>query len=74
MQLCAHRRRCPDGRDVYRYMKALPVQELCVACHGTADRLSPAAKAELAKRYPDDKGTGYVPGQIRGAMTIRKPA
>ena len=63
-----------DGRDVYRYMKALPVQELCVACHGPADRLSPATKAELAKRYPDDKGTGYVPGQIRGAMTIRKPA
>jgi hypothetical protein len=63
-----------DGRDVYRYMKALPVQELCVACHGPADRLSPATKAELARRYPDDKGTGYVPGQIRGAMTIRKPA
>ena len=63
-----------DGRDVYRYMKALPVQELCVSCHCPADRLSPATKAELAKRYPDDKGTGYLPGQIRGAMTIRKPA
>ena len=61
-----------EGRDVYRYMKALPVQELCVSCHGPADRLSPATKAELAKRYPDDKGTGYLPGQIRGAMTIRK--
>jgi mono/diheme cytochrome c family protein len=54
-------------------MKALPVQELCVSCHGPADRLSPATKAGPARRYPDDEGTGYLPGQIRGAMTIRKP-
>jgi len=23
--------------------------------------------------YPDDKAVGYRPGDIRGAMTIRKP-
>ena len=61
-------------RNVYRYMKALPVQELCVACHGPADRLSPAVKSELKARYPDDKATGYTPGQVRGAITIRKSA
>ncbi len=60
-------------RSVYRYMKALPVQELCVACHGPADRLSPAVTKELKAKYPDDKATGYTPGQIRGAVTIRKP-
>jgi hypothetical protein len=62
-----------NGREVARYMKALPVQELCVACHGPVDRLSAAVRQELATRYPDDKGTGYSPGQIRGAITIRKP-
>ena len=62
-----------NGREVARYVKALPVQELCVACHGPADRLSAAVRQELATRYPDDKGTGYAPGQIRGAITIRKP-
>lgn len=62
-----------DGRAVYRYMRALPTQELCLGCHGTDDRLSPAVKARLAALYPDDKAVGYGLGQIRGAMTIRKP-
>lgn len=62
-----------DGRAVYRYMRALPTQELCLGCHGTDDRLSPAVKARLAALYPDDKAVGYSLGQIRGAMTIRKP-
>ena len=62
-----------DARKEYRYMKALPVQPLCMACHGPADKLSPAVTAQLKTRYPQDLGTGYAVGQIRGAMTIRKP-
>ncbi len=60
------------GVKVYRYMKALPVQPLCLNCHGAAENISPATKARLAERYPDDKGTGYAVGQIRGAMTIKR--
>lgn len=56
----------------YRYMKALPTQELCLACHGTAERIGPAVKARLAELYPDDRATGYRPGEIRGALTLRK--
>lgn len=62
-----------DGaRKEYRYMKALPVQQICMGCHGPADKLSPAVSTQLQKHYPDDKGVGYSLGQIRGAMTIRK--
>lgn len=61
-----------DGRREYRYMKALPTQPLCTNCHGPQDRLSPAVKDKLARLYPQDKATGYEPGQIRGAMTIRR--
>lgn len=64
--------RIEDGTRVYRYMKALPVQPLCLACHGTADQISAETKARLAALYPDDRGTGYALGQIRGAMTIRR--
>lgn len=56
----------------YRFMKALPVQPLCLSCHGPADQLSPAVKAQLKALYPQDLGVGYAVGQIRGAMTLRK--
>lgn len=61
------------GRPYYRYMRALPTQELCVQCHGAPDKLSAAVKAKLAALYPQDSAVGYAPGHIRGAMTIRKP-
>ena len=50
-----------------------PVQQQCLQCHGPADQLKPAVKERLAALYPADRGTGYTLGQIRGAMTIRKP-
>ncbi len=62
-----------DGKQYYRYMRALPVQPLCLNCHGTPDQLIPAVKERLKDLYPDDKAVGYRPGEIRGAMTIRKP-
>jgi hypothetical protein len=62
-----------DGRREYRYMKALPTQPLCTNCHGPQEQLSAAVKAKLAQLYPQDKATGYTPGQIRGAMTTRRP-
>lgn len=60
-------------RKFFRYMKALPTQEVCMNCHGTAERISAAVQAELASHYPQDKAVGYQIGQIRGALTLRKP-
>lgn len=62
-----------DGKQHYRYMRALPVQPLCVNCHGTPEQLTPAVMLRLKELYPDDKAIGYKPGDIRGAMAIRKP-
>lgn len=60
------------GGKSFRYMKALTMQELCVACHGTADKLNPGVKKQVAIDYPHDKAVGYQPGQIRGAVTIKR--
>ena len=57
----------------YRYVKALPVQPLCLNCHGPADQLTPAVKSALGQHYPNDRATGYSVGQIRGAISVRKP-
>lgn len=55
-----------------RYIKALPVQTLCLSCHGDAAAVSADVATQIKNRYPNDLGTGYSIGQIRGAITLRK--
>jgi hypothetical protein len=57
----------------YRYIKALPVQPLCLSCHGPAENLGAPVLEVLQKHYPDDQAVGYSEGQIRGAISLRKP-
>lgn len=61
------------GQRTLRYMKALPTQKLCLSCHGGPEQMSPEAKAKLGEIYPNDKATGYAEGQIRGALTVKRP-
>lgn len=51
-----------------RYMRAIATQPVCVTCHG--DELLPELREELARRYPEDKATGFKPGELRGAFTV----
>ncbi len=60
------------GGKEYRYMKALPTQQVCLACHGPSEKITPEVAERLHTLYPADKATGYSIGQIRGAITIRK--
>ncbi|MEF8709447.1 MAG: DUF3365 domain-containing protein [Candidatus Accumulibacter propinquus] len=63
----------PDGKRSYRYMKALPVVEVCLSCHGAVDSLSADLKTALARDYPHDRATGYATGQVRGALSVIRP-
>lgn len=62
----------PSGK-FFRYVKALPVQPLCLACHGADAQIDDSVKASIAKNYPHDRATGYVLGQVRGAISIKRP-
>lgn len=62
----------PQGR-VFRYMKALAVAPLCMNCHGPASQMPEAFRQALAKEYPFDKATGYSLGQVRGAISVKRP-
>ncbi len=55
----------------YRFIKAQPVEGLCLGCHG--DSLSVEVREALHLQYPDDMATGYSLGQIRGAFSLTKP-
>jgi hypothetical protein len=61
----------PAGKS-FRYMKAIALQPGCVTCHGTAEQIPENVKARLAEEYPNDKATGFVPGQLRGAISIKR--
>jgi hypothetical protein len=61
------------GQAMQRYMRALPVQPMCLACHGPSAGLSPAVAAQLQALYPADQGVGYRVGELRGAMTLKRP-
>jgi len=60
----------PTGR-FFRYLKALPVGAPCLNCHGEA--IKPEVAAALREHYPADRATGYREGQIRGAVSIKRP-
>lgn len=62
-----------DGKPVLRYMKALPAGDTCLQCHGPRESLDPALKAKLTTLYPADQATGYHKGEIRGALTVKRP-
>lgn len=61
------------GKPVYRYIRAIPAGDVCLACHGAADTLDAPLREQLARHYPDDRATGYTKGQIRGALTVKRP-
>jgi len=55
-----------------RYLRAIVTESLCVTCHGTS--IAPELAAAIAREYPQDKATGFAPGQLRGAFKIVWPA
>ena len=51
-----------------RYMKAIPIDGLCLSCHG--ENLSAEVAKILDEQYPDDDAVGYKIGDLRGAFTL----
>jgi hypothetical protein len=60
------------GQVERRYMRAIPMEGLCVTCHGKV--LAPELAAAIAAQYPADEATGFEPGQLRGAFTVTWPS
>lgn len=53
---------------VLRLGRGIPTEPACLACHGPA--LAPPVAAAIAARYPADAATGFLEGQLRGAMWV----
>jgi hypothetical protein len=70
----------PEGREpgvvlidekTVGYVEPIFVEPLCVTCHGV--ELGPDLRAKLKELYPDDRATGYVPGDFRGVFWAELP-
>ncbi len=59
-----------NGNQVFRYMKAIPADDVCLMCHG--ETIPDALSAKLKQLYPNDQATGFKKGDIRGAFTAVK--
>jgi hypothetical protein len=55
-----------------RYLKPIIVQAECLSCHGNQTDIMSDVKNLIAQNYPDDKAVGYKPGDLRGAVSIKK--
>ena len=58
-----------DGGYELRYLRPLQIAELCTQCHG--EELPSAVRDAVRSRYPSDQATGYKPGDLRGAVSVR---
>jgi hypothetical protein len=62
-----------QGKKYLRYLRPLIVAPLCITCHGPKENIPQEVKAILAERYPDDRATGFLVGDVRGAITVKIP-
>ena len=56
---------------VFRYMKAIPSQRICLKCHGK--KIVPQVQKQLDSLYPFDQATGFTEDDLRGAFSLSKP-
>lgn len=57
----------PSG-SVARVIRPIPVEPVCLVCHGPAESLPTEVRTRLENAYPGDLATGYSAGDLRGAL------
>ena len=55
-----------------RYLKPILVQAECLNCHGSENDIMPEVKQLIAQEYPNDKAVGYLIGDLRGAVSLKR--
>ena len=60
-----------QGVRQFRYMKAIPTQEICLTCHGS--QIAAPVMEKIDSIYPEDRARGFEYGDLRGAFTVTQP-
>ncbi len=59
-----------NGNKIYRYMKPIYVEVACLQCHGNEEKVKPAIRQFLKRKYPLDEAFGYKEGDLRGGISL----
>tara|TARA_R110002096_G_scaffold244612_4_gene436793 strand:+ start:164 stop:769 length:606 start_codon:yes stop_codon:yes gene_type:complete len=57
-------------KTTFRMMRAIPMQPVCLSCHGDKQTMGNELISTLEQAYPDDRATGFSVGDIRGAFSV----
>lgn len=60
-----------DGVRYARFMKAIRIEPLCLACHGSSSEIAPDVAKRLFDLYPHDTAKNYKLDELRGALSIK---
>jgi len=62
-----------DLGDRVGVLRPIGTAEACTKCHGAPDEVRKNLGAALAGAYPQDRATGFAPGDLRGWMWAEVP-
>ncbi len=62
----------PMGRFL-RFAKSMPVEPMCLRCHGSANDIPDAVRTQLASDYPFVQAVGFKAGQVYGIVSVKRP-
>ncbi len=65
--------RTMNGKEELWFMQSIHIQPLCMTCHGSEQTIPADVRMLLQEKYPEDRATGYRPGELRGAIRIIVP-
>ena len=51
-------------------MKPIYVDAACLQCHGNEEKVKPAMRLFLKRKYPFDEAFGYKEGELRGGISL----
>jgi hypothetical protein len=69
----AERIRVVDLGDRVAVLRPIGTAEMCTRCHGPDEDVRRNLGAALATAYPQDRATGFAPGDLRGWMWAEVP-
>ena len=57
----------------YYYYKPLIVENVCLGCHGSPEKMDAKLLNQISRLYPEDKAMGYKEGDFRGLISVIIP-